>query len=231
MTTFSSCDGFRSELPALVVGEMSAKERAALERHLLDCSACRDELEALRSTLRSLEDWKLPTLVEDPRVVAAAARAAARRVRRSRRLLPRIAAAAAALLVLSLLALGAEIRAGNGELVLRMALPGRARSLIDRGDWEPEMRRIASAEASEHLANFSERQAEWFADYALAQQRERERLIQAIDRVRAEDQKLVLEIVDSLATRNVQENKVTRNALVELASLVAPASETDTNPR
>ncbi len=233
MTTFSSCDGFRSELAAFLVGEQTAKERASLERHLLDCSACRDELEALRSTLRSLEEWKLPAVVEDPRAIAAAARAAARRPRRLRRLLPRIAAAAAAVLVLSLFALGAEIRAGNGELVLRVGLPGstRAPSSISASISEPEMRRIAVEEASERLARFSEKQAAWFLGYSAAEERERVRLIQALDRVRAEDRQLFLEVFDSLATRNVQENKVTRDALVELATLVTPAVETDPNPR
>src|SRR5262245_2620223 len=46
------CDSFAEELSLFAFGELEGERRTALERHLVDCAACRGELDAL---VRSLE--------------------------------------------------------------------------------------------------------------------------------------------------------------------------------
>jgi anti-sigma factor RsiW len=225
------CSGFRAQFPELVYGEIGPEPRGELERHVEACLACREELDELRATVAELDLWKLEPAAGDARAIAAAARAGATLGRCRRRVPARALWIAAAAGLVFLCALGSDVRIGNGELVLRLGLPGAP----PRAVGEPiaavpaafdEARVVAIAR--EEVARHSAEEALVLDDLSAAQVRERARLIEALDRARASDRRLLVELVDSLASRNVQENARTRDALVELAALV---TEPIVNPR
>ena len=52
------CKDFKNDLVSLVFGEIDNERKQKLEQHLKKCSACRKELEELKSTSGVLSEWK-----------------------------------------------------------------------------------------------------------------------------------------------------------------------------
>jgi len=57
------CMSVRGQLEAYVDGELSAKQAARVEHHLLACASCRAELARVQAVVEALESWPL---VEEP---------------------------------------------------------------------------------------------------------------------------------------------------------------------
>jgi len=55
------CESTRVELPALLSDELDRPMKHQVEAHVSACSACRDELEGHRRTLRHLNAWTVET--------------------------------------------------------------------------------------------------------------------------------------------------------------------------
>jgi hypothetical protein len=52
--------GHQEQLVAYLYDEAGAGERAEFERHLRECAACRDELQAFKGVRRELRAWEVP---------------------------------------------------------------------------------------------------------------------------------------------------------------------------
>lgn len=227
------CGRVRGELAGLVYGELPPDARAALERHLASCAACREELVALRDTQKLLARWETPAVSDDPRVLARTVRDAARgergvAVRRAR--LVRWSAvlsgaAAACLFILSVL--NAELRVGEGSCALSFRLPGTAEAAQPAlpGDLRDEVRAIAAEEFASRTARFEEDQ-EAFAQRCSEMTRdELLRLAQAVDSALAQNQETWNARLVRLGEEAQRADLETRRALTDLASYI-PVSHT-----
>ena len=217
----TDCDDIRDDLAALLYGELPANEEAAVEGHVQDCAPCARLLAELRATEALLARWSAPRVVENPGTLAASIAAEARPPRRRGWL--RVASAAAVLLFVFLTALGSEVRYANGGLTVRLQLPGAHPAPVSRAtppvDLESTVRRIAA----EEVATRTDHQERRLEDWTRAELEARGRLARAFDRLRAEDQRAVAALLDNFQTTRARENRLTREALVDLASLVTHA--------
>lgn len=219
------CRAIGAELVELAYEELAPARRAAVRRHVASCASCADALRELQEARALLSDWSLPDSDDDPRTLAAeiAARARRARPRRPWRAL-RVASMAAAVLLAFLAVLGSSLRYADGELVLSVRLPGvgTPAGAAARAIPEAELRRVAADEVAAHD---TVRDA-WLHDWTRRQEEEREKLVQAIDRLRAEDQRAIATMLEAVASENVRENKLTRDALFDLVAVVS-----NENPR
>ncbi len=231
MNDRTSCSGIRTRFPDLLYGEASPEARRSLAHHLETCLSCREELALLRSTLHTLDLWELEPFAGDPHAIAAAARASDWERPRTARKWVRLSWIAAAAVLVFLCVLESEVRVDGAEMVVRLGLPGRSVPRSEGASAVPatvlDESRI-QAIAREEVLRHSSQEAELWVDFAAAQDRERARLIRALDLARAEDRRRFLELVDSLASHSVQENERTRDALIELASLVTTPQKAPT---
>jgi len=218
MKNETNCDDIRDELAALLYGELPPDQEAAVERHLQNCAPCARILAELRATAGLLAHWSAPRVVESPSTIAASVAAQAHRPRRRSWL--RIAAAAAILLFASLTVLGSEVRYANGELTVSLRIAGGRPTPVTRANtpvgWESTVRRIAA----EELSTRAEDQERRLVDWTRTELEARDRLARAFDRLRTEDQRVVAGLLDNFQTTSARENQLTREALVDLASLV-----------
>jgi hypothetical protein len=236
MSDPNPCSDLSALFPEYLYDECSPEARREIGRHVAGCLACAEELRDLRSTLSALDHWRLEPVASDARAIAAAASGARARPPRPRRVLGRLVGLAGAAGFLLLCALGSELRLRGDELVLRLRLPWSAGVGVDPGMTAAVPTQAAlgldeervQAIANEVVARHSAEEARILDDFSLAQGRERARLIEALDRTRAADRRMFLEAVDSVASRSVQENERTRDALVELVSFVTDPVQ---NPR
>jgi hypothetical protein len=236
------CESRRPELVPFLYGELDGPVRAALEQHLLDCAACRDELTSLRDTRELLGRWQVSPAADDPRALARTIRElaspasapapAAVRARVPRRRLVRLVAAlsgvaAALLFVLSLL--GARASYTDGRFELSLALPGAAPASfapLAPAELEQHLRRIAAQEVAAHVADLEQDQQTLVERLVRMNREEFLRLTRAVDLARAQDQRLWGERFALLARESDLQGEVlarTRQDFVQFASAVAPA--------
>ena len=117
-----NCTDARERLPALVYGDLSSEETAALDDHLTQCPACRAERAELEALRRALDAAPAPAAAVDlPALYREAARHQKRVLRRWKRAAFAVGSLAAALLLV--LALRLEVRVGGGQLVVRWGPP------------------------------------------------------------------------------------------------------------
>src|SRR5262249_12409987 len=96
-----NCPEVRRHLPALLYGELKPDESGAIEEHLRNCLACREELAELRQLQPLLNATPAPTVrVDLPGLYRRAAARQERRLRRWRRAALASLAAAAAVVLL-----------------------------------------------------------------------------------------------------------------------------------
>ena len=215
-----SCAAIRSELAALLYDELDSAGQRAVEQHLEACPACRAELQELRAAGRLLSRWRAPEPADDARLLALELARRAERTRPAwRPLVRRLAAAAAGLLVVLLFAAGTRVRIGGGELVVSLRLPWVQAGASPA--WEQHVRTIAADEVSQLSATLSEDQAVRLLDWSALQEAERARLVHAIDRARVEDQRFFTTLLGAVGQETAQQNQLTREALIDLASVVA----------
>src|SRR5262245_30462451 len=102
------CAWTRDRLPPLLYGDLPSGEAAAVENHLANCLACRQECAALKDVRRLLDAVPAPAIkVDVPRLYR---QAAARQERKLRRWRPAaVALLASAALLLIALALNLEV--------------------------------------------------------------------------------------------------------------------------
>ncbi|MEZ4585568.1 MAG: zf-HC2 domain-containing protein [Gemmatimonadales bacterium] len=140
------CDELRDLLDAYLAGELPARERSALERHLAECAECAEDLAAARAIAPAAR--ALPKRLPAPDLWPAIER----RIRsRGRITLPVWGLAAAALLLLAL-----------GATLSRIALPGPAES-VSAGSFveaESRYRELAAVLAADYRAAEPELAAE-----------------------------------------------------------------------
>jgi hypothetical protein len=216
------CGRVRAELVGFVYAELAPDPRAALQRHLEACPACREELEVVRDTQRALSRWETPSAEEDPRALARAIAArsrppAAQGARRGRlvRWSARLAgAAAAALFVFGLLNTRASYEGGRFELSFGRSAPTPVRD----GGWHDEMRAIAAQEVALRTAGLEESQAESFQRLQLLTREELLRLAQAVDSALAEKQEVFDANLVRLGQEAHQADLETRRVLTDLVN-------------
>jgi hypothetical protein len=121
-----NCADVRVHLPGLLYGDLRPEEKAALEKHLAECPACRREYTAFQGVRQLLEIVPTPAVQIDlPRLYREAADRQARRAQRWRRVALWVSSAAA-LLVAAALGLRLEVRLEAHQVVLRWgAVPER----------------------------------------------------------------------------------------------------------
>jgi hypothetical protein len=218
----TTCTAVRAELAACLYGEADAAREAELHAHLDQCDACRAEWEVLVEAKHLLGAWTtLATGGDDPREVATDVVRRARRRATWRPLL--LGAAAAAIGFVLLGALGGRAEVEGGRFTLSFALPF-VEPAPARGsqptDWTESVRNIARAELDEQASAWRELQELQLYDLRLREEQERLKLVHAIDRVREHDRDGLVAILDAVQQGASQENRITREALFELASRV-----------
>jgi len=121
MTKIPMCED-KGSLVAYLYGDVTDDERAAVERHLAACAACRDEVEGLRALRGCLAEWTPPEEILGFRVVRGGAAPTPRPWWR----VPAWGLAAAAVLTLAVSAAIAhvEIRYDRDGLVVRTGWDG-----------------------------------------------------------------------------------------------------------
>jgi hypothetical protein len=118
-----NCTAARHHLAALLYGDLPAPEQAAVEAHLAECPACRQEYAALEGVRRQLDRLPPPAAAVDlARLYQDAAQRQERRLRRWRRA-ALVAAAAAILLAIAAIGWRVEARMEPHQLVLRWGSP------------------------------------------------------------------------------------------------------------
>lgn len=228
------CGRVRGELAGLVYDELPPDSRSALERHLADCAACREEWTALRDTRRVLSCWEAPAAEEDPRALARSIAAQARPGKRPDPRRARLvrwsailsAAAAAGLFLLSLLHARASFDQGRFEL--SFGWPGTSAPAPQRtgqGEWRDEMQSIAAQEVALRLTSFEESQAESLQRLTLMTREELLRLAQAVDSALAQKQESWDARLMRLGQEARQADLETRRVLTDLVNYL-PASQT-----
>jgi anti-sigma factor RsiW len=114
-----NCTQAHDQLPALLYGELRSEEKAYLEKHLAECSTCRQEYAALREVRELLDRVPAPEYRLDlPKLYRQAADRQVRRVRIWRRMAVACCGAAAALAFIALV-WRMEARLEPHQLVLR----------------------------------------------------------------------------------------------------------------
>ncbi|MHC4949114.1 MAG: anti-sigma factor family protein [Planctomycetota bacterium] len=123
------CDEARRLLTDLLYGELDPETAAAVARHLDACPGCAERRRALERTVAALDAWSPVEPSGDARAVARAAVVAAAGRRRWRRPVPWAAGLAAGLLLaVGVLLLSAEIRVGDGGVIIAFGRPAPAPS-------------------------------------------------------------------------------------------------------
>ena len=222
-----ACAGFQEALVEAAYGELSGAAADALAAHLAECKACRDESDSLGATRRSLRAAlaapshdPLATLILLPRE------------RRTTRRWPRLAAAAALLALPALVALAfsrAEVSVGAGGTTVSFELRGKTGT-------PPEIEADSAAVlAALRELRARDREAREELPKALAEELDRRsvairasqdaalaRLVDEIDRRRAQDLGFVLSQMGSLEQRTGVEMARTQQ-LLQYAMLAQPA--------
>ncbi len=212
------CASVVDELAGLLYGELEGEVLAGVEEHLTGCASCRAELESLRGTRDGLDLW---TPLEDEDA-SAVARSILGRRRRSGVRAAWIGIAAALVAFFGLASTGAELDYDDGRVALRFELPW-----IDarRGPLRETVQDIARAQVEAELASWSESQLDRFADWSLREEEQRMHLALAVDNVRRQDREALEAYFGAVQRGAVRENEFTREAIYQLASLVAPEGE------
>src|SRR5262249_39870404 len=113
-----NCDSHRAKMPLLAYGDLRADEAAAVEQHLADCAACRQQCGALNRLRNQLQLLPAPEVrVDLPGLYRASAEGQRRQARRWR--LRAIAATIAAGVLLGILLTRCEVRFDRQQLVVR----------------------------------------------------------------------------------------------------------------
>jgi hypothetical protein len=116
------CTWTRDRLPPLLYGDLPSGEAAAVERHLANCLACRQECAALKDVRRLLDAVPAPAIQLDlPRLYRQAALRQERKLGRWRR--AGVALLAVAAMLLMVLALKLEVRLEGHQAVFRWGSP------------------------------------------------------------------------------------------------------------
>jgi len=219
-----ACAGFQEALVEAAYGELSGAAADALAAHLAECKACRDESDSLGATRRSLRAAlaapshdPLATLILLPRE------------RRTTRRWPRLAAAAALLALVALAFSRAEVSVGAGGTTVSFELRGKTGT-------PPEIEADSAAVlAALRELRARDREAREELPKALAEELDRRsvairasqdaalaRLVDEIDRRRAQDLGFVLSQMGSLEQRTGVEMARTQQ-LLQYAMLAQPA--------
>jgi len=219
-----ACAGFQEALVEAAYGELSGAAADALAAHVAECKACRDESDSLGATRRSLRAAlaapshdPLATLILLPRE------------RRTTRRWPRLAAAAALLALVALAFSRAEVSVGAGGTTVSFELRGKTGT-------PPEIEADSAAVlAALRELRARDREAREQLPKALAEELDRRsvairasqdaalaRLVDEIDRRRAQDLGFVLSQMGSLEQRTGVEMARTQQ-LLQYAMLAQPA--------
>jgi anti-sigma factor RsiW len=152
-----NCTHVRTQLPALLYGDLPPAAADALRGHLAGCAACREEYATLQRVRHTLDVLPAPAVQVDlPRLYREAAERQVRRAQRWRRVALAGCAAAAVLLLVAGLRL--QVRLDARQLVVRWGAPDEPAAGPSRNqDTPPRDRPAAGApdETEERLALIS----------------------------------------------------------------------------
>ncbi len=209
-----NCEGIRQRLIEYVYEELTDEARGVVTAHLNRCGECRTEYESLRRTVARLDAWSPIEAPSNAAFLARAATARPSRPTRLRRLRPWLAGMAAGLVFFAgLVALAAEVRVGDGRLVLAF---GEA----DHSTMDPALRALletAVAQETSFVVDAVEGQLQqWLVD----QDRRHHELIRAIERGRAEDLQRVARALFAVIHETAEEDRRMRDALSGVVELV-----------
>ena len=224
------CEAARAELAARTYGEPDGHLTVALEAHLESCAACRSARSEM-TVARGFLDRGTPPLGDlggelEPGASREVAQDVVRRVRRRGAWRSVLFGVAAALLgFVTLGALGTRAEVSGDRLVLSFDLPFAAPAEPASDDWRESVRGIARAEVAEQTASLRDLHELQMYDLRVREEQERLKLVHAIDRVRRHDREGFATILAALQRGSEKENRITREALVELASLVQVEQE------
>lgn len=222
--THPDCAEVRAELVTLLYADAEPAAADRLRRHLAGCDACRAELAALEGTRSALDLWTPASPLGEPADIV-------RALRPPRSARPVLLAVAAGLLAfLALGAFGARVEVAEGRMTVSLALPWvppapASRGGLDGAEWEQRMRSIARQEADARSAVLTDSQTERLADWSRREEQQRLQLVRSIDDVRLRDRRALQGALFDLRQGAQQETRITREALLELASLVADRDE------
>src|SRR5438445_5585270 len=147
-----NCIQVQDQLPGLLYGDLRSDEKAVLEKHMGECSACRREYAALREVRKLLDRVPAPECRLDlPGLYHRAADHQVRTVRFWRRVAVACCGAAAALAAITLV-LRMELRLEPHQLVLRWGpLPAGGQAVPLPQEFLAQARQRDSPETEEQL--------------------------------------------------------------------------------
>ncbi len=232
MTTDSTkppmdCQEARDDLPALLYQDLEEDRKQQVERHLADCSACREQLEGHRKTMRLLDTWSID---------AEAPTSAERQPRPRRKLAwlrPTLVGSAAALLMFaSISALGGELQYENGRLTVSIGGSEDSYS-ADSPDLSRFAERLTTEVQGEVDVQIEALVTLLDASFTELTRREEQRrvmLVRALDQQRYEDLRRQNEVLEVLLRRQEVDALTTRQGFDEIAMIIStqgPATDTD----
>ena len=209
-----NCEENRQRLIEYVYEELTDEARGVVTAHLNVCGECRTEYESLRRTVARLDAWSPIEAPSNAAFLARAATARPSRPTRLRRLRPWLVGMAAGLVFFAgLVALAAEVRVGDGRLVL--AFGAGDHSTMDPA-FRPLLETAVAQETSFVVAAVEGQLQQWLVD----QDRRHHELIRAIERGRAEDLERVARALFAVIHETAEEDRRMRDALSGVVELV-----------
>jgi hypothetical protein len=202
-----NCDEVRGELPGLLYGELDAETRAAVERHLDSCPACRAEREAHQQTASLLDRWPEPEPPMMPPILATPPPAIVGGPGPSRvyRLLAPLAigAAAAAVLFGVFVLFCADARYSDGQLTVTFGRGSPAEDRPATPVWDDEtalqVRDLARAECDSRIEWLLGLLGEELHELNVRHERNQVMLARAVDQQRERDRRMQTAALESLA--------------------------------
>ncbi|HEV3144260.1 MAG TPA: zf-HC2 domain-containing protein [Gemmataceae bacterium] len=141
------CSDARPLLPLHVYGDVAASERAALEEHLAECPACRQELAAFRTLREQLSAVPVPSPVVDVGRILHVQMVRQQRRTRRWQLVALAAVAATVLVLLTRL----EVEANGRQFVIRWGKPEPAPVVVELPVVTPTPAPVSSEPSREML--------------------------------------------------------------------------------
>ncbi len=133
-----NCEDVATDLPGLLYGELDAQARAAVLKHMEECSGCAAEYESLAAVVVRLDEWSGPESQKASPAPIASRAGAIQPV--TRRMAPAVAAfsglAAGLAIFLCLTYFQADLRIRDGEFVLNFGrgAPAESRVALANGE-------------------------------------------------------------------------------------------------
>lgn len=236
------CEDVQEQLELLAYGELPAEVSGPMREHVLQCAVCRAQFELLQRAQGQLDAWQpaKPNVpvgelidamerAETPSVVTTIA--AAQAVQKRRRFLPWMMGAAAGLaLAIGVLALGAQVKSDDGQLVISF---GRAAEKVSNGNEIQsasaeltdaqlvELSKLLSEQVDDRTIGTLHLVGEQFRELKGEQDKRFLALVNTIRAMREEDIERYEQGLKFLAADTARSTQQTRAALNDMARTVA----------